>query len=198
MNQTVTGLVLAGGLGRRMGGVDKGLQPFRGEPLVTQVIRRLEPQVDRLMINANQNPDAYAAFGYPVQCDLMPGYAGPLAGLHAGLSACTTPLLVSAPCDSPFLAADLVSRLRAALEDANADLACAATGDQTHPVFSLVRRDVLPGLTRFLQDGGRKVSLWHASIKAVVVAFDDEADAFANINTVEELAALSGHHEDHD
>lgn len=126
MNAGITGLVLAGGLGRRMGGIDKGLQEFRGEPMVAQVIRRFAPQVDALIVNANQNIERYAAFGHPVVPDVITGYAGPLAGLHAGLNACRTPLLVTSPCDSPFLPLDLVARLHEALEREGADLASRA------------------------------------------------------------------------
>ena len=190
-SEAITGLVLAGGLGRRMGGVDKGLQDFRGEAMVAHVVRRLAPQVDALIINANQNIERYAAFGHPVVADAIVGFAGPLAGLHAGLSACTTPLLVTSPCDSPFLPLDLVARLRAALERDGADLAVAITGDQPHPVFSLVRAQVLPGLTEFLEGGGRKVDLWYSALKVVEVPFDDNPDAFANINTLNELAPLA-------
>jgi molybdopterin-guanine dinucleotide biosynthesis protein A len=195
-NDGITGLVLAGGLGRRMGGVDKGLQDFRGEAMVAHVIRRLLPQVDTLIVNANQNIERYGAFGHPVVPDAIGGFAGPLAGLHAGLNACTTPLLVTSPCDSPFLPLDLVARLRVALDRDAADLAVAYTGDQAHPVFSLVRRHVLPGLTGFLEGGGRKVDLWYAALKVVHVAFDDQPDAFANINTLNELAALSARPEE--
>ncbi|MCQ9377644.1 molybdenum cofactor guanylyltransferase MobA [Methyloversatilis sp. XJ19-49] len=191
MKEAITGLVLAGGLGRRMGGIDKGLQAFRGEPMVAHVIRRFAPQVDALIVNANQNIERYAAFGHPVVPDVITGYAGPLAGLHAGLNACRTPLLVTSPCDSPFLPLDLVARLRDALEREGADLAVARTGERSHPVFSLVRRHVLPGLTDFLDGGGRKVDLWYSALKVVEVSFDDQPDAFANINTLNELAALS-------
>jgi molybdenum cofactor guanylyltransferase len=191
MSEAITGLVLAGGLGRRMGGVDKGLQDFRGEPMVAHVIRRLAPQVESLLINANQNIERYAAFGHPVVVDAIGGYAGPLAGLHAGLTACRTPLLVSSPCDSPFLPADLVARLHDALVRGGAELAVARTGAQVHPVFSLVHRHVLPGLTEFLDGGGRKIDYWYGALKVVEVAFDDQPDAFANINTLNELAALS-------
>jgi molybdenum cofactor guanylyltransferase len=191
MSEAITGLVLAGGLGRRMGGVDKGLQAFRGEPMVAHVIRRLAPQVESLLINANQNIERYGAFGHPVVVDAIGGYAGPLAGLHAGLTACRTPLLVSSPCDSPFLPADLVARLHDALVRDGAELAVARTGAQVHPVFSLVHRHVLPGLTEFLDGGGRKIDYWYGALKVVEVAFDDQPDAFANINTLNELAALS-------
>lgn len=188
----ITGLVLAGGLGRRMGGIDKGLVEFDGRPMVAHVIERLLPQVDALLINANQNAETYAAFGHPVVPDRIAGFAGPLAGLHAGLVASTTPLLVSVPCDSPFLPLDLVKRLRSALEAEHAQLAVAKTGDQAHPVFSLVRRDVQDDLTVFLDSGGRKIDAWYARLAAVEVSFDDESAAFANINTREELTGYQG------
>lgn len=187
----VTGLVLAGGLGRRMGGVDKGLQQLRGKPLVAWVLERLRPQVNCLLINANQNQDAYARFGCPVIADRIGGFAGPLAGLHAGLTACTTPYLVSVPCDSPFLPADLVARLHDGLIAADAELAVARTGEQLHPVFALCHVDVLPSLSRFLDAGGRKIDAWFAALRTAKVAFDDEATAFANINTADELHQFS-------
>lgn len=183
----ITGLVLAGGMGRRMGSVDKGLLELHGRPLAAWVIERLRPQVDHLLISANQNIERYAAFGHPVVQDGIPDYAGPLAGLHAGLTVATTPLIATAPCDSPFLPDDLVSRLLAALTASGAGLAVARTFDQPHPVFSLCRREVLPSLTHFLSAGERKVHRWHATLEVVEVAFDDEAGAFENINTHEEL-----------
>ena len=181
----VSGIVLAGGQGRRMGGVDKGLVHLRGKPMVAWVLERLAPQVGEIVINANQNLEAYATFGHRVVPDEVGGFAGPLAGLHAGLAAVAHELAVTVPCDSPFLPADLVARLRAAL-GAN-DLAVAKTGDQPHPVFSLVRRSVHAHLGAFLAGGGRKIDAWYASLKVVEVPFDDEADAFRNINTREEL-----------
>lgn len=187
----ITGVVLAGGLGRRMGGVDKGLVEFRGRTMVERVLERLRPQVDELIINANRNGERYAAFGYPVFADEIEGFAGPLAGLHAGLSRASHPLVATAPCDSPFLPADLIARLHAALARAGAELAVARTFDQPHPVFCLCRRDVLPHLEAFLAAGGRKVDLWYASLKIVEVRFDDEEEAFRNINTRDELRDLS-------
>jgi len=181
----VSGIVLAGGQGRRMGGVDKGLQPLRGKPMVAWALERLAPQVDEILVNANQNLEAYAKFGHRVVPDAIGGFAGPLAGLHAGLTAASHPLAVTVPCDSPFLPLDLVARLRQALGDH--DLAVAKTDDQPHPVFSLVRRAVLDHLAHFLSSGGRKIDAWYATLKVVEVSFDDEADAFRNINTREEL-----------
>jgi molybdopterin-guanine dinucleotide biosynthesis protein A len=187
MGEKITGVILAGGLGRRMGGIDKGLQELRGRPLVAWVSERLAPQVDELLINVNQNVERYAAFGDRVVPDQIPDYAGPLAGVHAALSAAAYPLVATAPCDSPFLPADLVFRLFSALTATNANLAVARTFDQPHPVFCLCRRAVLPHLSEFLAGGGRKFESWYATLNVVEVPFDDEADAFENINTREEL-----------
>ena len=184
----VTGLILAGGQGRRMGGVDKGLQPLRGKPMVEWVLDRLRPQVTEMVINANQHLADYARFGHRVVPDEIVGFAGPLAGLHAGLKANVHPFLVTVPCDSPFLPPDLVARLHAALVTAHADLAVAKTADQPHPVFALVRESLASHLERFLESGGRKIDAWYASLKVVEVPFDDQAAAFSNINTRDELA----------
>jgi molybdopterin-guanine dinucleotide biosynthesis protein A len=165
--------------------VDKGLQPLRGRPMVAWVLSRLDPQVDGIVINANQNVQTYRAFGYPVVSDEISGFAGPLAGLHAGLNAAAHPLVATCPCDSPFLPMDLVSRLHEAL--GTNDLAVARTGDQPHPVFALVRKSLMKNLEEFLAGGGRKIDAWYAPLKVVEVQFDDEADAFRNINTLEEL-----------
>lgn len=184
----ISGIVLAGGQGRRMGGVDKGLQLLAGKAMIEHVIARLLPQVDEIVINANQNLERYAQFGHPVAPDVTGGFAGPLAGLQAGLQAAKHPLVVTAPCDSPFLPEDLVARLSGALGDHQ--LAVAKTGDQAHPVFALVRRDLLDHLTGYLISGGRKIDAWYASLKVIEVAFDDEAEGFSNINTREELRAI--------
>jgi molybdopterin-guanine dinucleotide biosynthesis protein A len=168
-----------------MGGVDKGLQPLRGKPMAQWALERLVPQVDEVLINCNQNLDAYARFGHRLVPDEIGGFAGPLAGLHAGLKVASHPLLVTVPCDSPFLPFDLVERLSSALADK--DLAVAKTGEQAHPVFSLVRKAVVANLEAFLRAGGRKIDAWYACLKTVEVSFDDEAEAFRNINTLEEL-----------
>jgi molybdopterin-guanine dinucleotide biosynthesis protein A len=190
----ITGLILAGGRGSRMGSVDKGLAPFGSQPMVLHVIQRLLPQVQHLLINANQNLDTYAAFGAPVWPDAMPDFAGPLAGLQTGLMHCKTPYLVTAPCDSPFLPPDLVQRLATALLAANADLAVAVTGEgearQPHPVFCLAKTSLLPHLTEFLESGGRKVDRWYASLRLAEVNFPDES-AFRNINTLAELQQMA-------
>ncbi len=188
--QQVTGLILAGGRGTRMGTVDKGLQMFNGMPMALHVMLRLSPQVGTLMINANQNLAPYEAFGVAVWPDQVQGFAGPLAGIQTGLSHCETEYLVTAPCDSPFLPEDLVQRLGTALEADQADLAVAITGEgenrQVHPVFCLMKTSLLEHLTDFLHAGGRKVDVWYASLKVCEVSFSDD-DAFRNINTLEEL-----------
>jgi len=183
----VTGIVLAGGLGRRMGGVDKGLKQLRQKPMVQWVIERFAPQLDEILINANQNLETYAAFGHRVIPDAIGGYAGPLAGLHRGLTEAKHDLVATVPCDSPFLPPDLVARLFAAMQAENAGLAVAKTGAQLHPVFCLCRRNVLASLTAFLESGGRKIDAWYAALAVVEVPFDDEPDAFSNINTEAEL-----------
>lgn len=186
----VTGLILAGGRGSRMGHVDKGLQQFRGETMAQHLLRRLAPQVDTIAINANQNLDTYAGFGAPVWPDDLEGFEGPLAGLETGLRRCATPLLATAPCDSPFVPLDLVARLQQALHAAGADLALAETMEdgriQPQPVFALVRTAALPHLSAYLAGGGRRMDGWYDRIKVVRVRFDD-ASAFRNINTLSEL-----------
>ena len=172
-----------------MGGVDKGLLLLRGKPMIEWVLARFSPQVDEVLINANQNIGEYRRFGHRVVSDDIAGYAGPLAGLQAGLKATANSLVVTCPCDSPFLPTDLVQRLHEALDRESAELAVAKTGEQPHPVFSLCRRGVLPSLTKFLESGGRKIDAWYASLKTVEVSFDDQAQAFSNINTREELQA---------
>ena len=190
--EQITGLILAGGRGTRMGHVDKGLQNFRGAPMALHVMLRLQPQVGELMINANQNLAPYESFGVPVWPDELQGHAGPLAGMQTGLIHCTSDYMVTAPCDSPFLPTDLVQRLADSLLDAGADLAVAVTGEgatrQVHPVFCLMKASLLQHLTEYLRDGGRKIDAWYASLNTVEVAFEDEA-AFRNINTMAELKA---------
>ncbi|MGI4842081.1 MAG: molybdopterin molybdotransferase MoeA [Janthinobacterium lividum] len=190
----ITGLILAGGRGSRMGNVDKGLQPFRGKPMAQHAIERLLPQVGSVMVNANRNLERWLELAAPVWADETPGFAGPLAGLEAGLRHCVTPWLLAVPCDSPFLPPDLAERLGAAAEQADADLAFAVTREpgmrpQPHPVFCLVKTSRLPVLSRYLAEGGRRMDGWYTDLKAVEVLFED-ADAFRNINTLDELQGL--------
>ena len=191
----ITGLILAGGRGSRMGGVDKGLQPHHGVPLALHALLRLTPQVGALMINANRNLSAYESMGVPVWPDAQADYAGPLAGWLAGLERCETPYLMTVPCDSPNFPADLVERLAQSLVEADADIAMAATLEdgqrQVQPVFSLMKATLLESLVMYLQEGQRKIDRWTALHRCVEVDFDDAA-AFANANTLEELQRLQG------
>lgn len=191
MRPSITGVILAGGEGRRMGGVDKGLQLLDGRPLVHWVLERLRPQVGQVVISANRNLERHRDFGCAVIADLMPGYAGPLAGLQAAMTAAATPLLLAAPCDSPLLPADLAARLEDALAAAHADLAVPIAGDRAHRAFCLARRELLPRLDAFLAAGGRKLGLWYETLHVVEVDFEDQAAAFDNINSLAELDRLA-------
>lgn len=198
----ITGLLLAGGLGSRMGGVDKGLQPFNGEPLALHAIRRLRPQVGTLMLNANRNLEAYEVFGAPVHADVLADYPGPLAGFLTGLAHCRTPWLLTVPCDTPLFPLDLAARLAEAAAAGDAEIAMAVAPEETEgaapllrpqPVFCLLRADLLESLRRYTEAGGRKVQAWTAQHRTVRVPFDrpgDAPDAFFNANTLAELHAL--------
>lgn len=189
----ITGLILAGGRGSRMGGVDKGLQNYQGMPMALHALMRLAPQVGDTMINANRNLGAYEAMGVPVWPDTLADFPGPLAGLAAGLERCETPYLATVPCDCPQFPLDLVQQLAAGLADHDADIAMAATLQdgklRTQPVFCLVKTSLLPSLLEFLQGGQRKIDAWTAQHRCIDVRFDDTR-AFAGANTLAELQQL--------
>ena len=199
VQQDITGLVLAGGLGTRMGRSDKGMLSLHGQPLVRHVLQRLAPQVGQLAISANAHAAAYARFGLPVWPDLLPGQLGPLAGLHSGMQHARTPYLLTVPCDSPLLPPDLAARLAAGLREHDADLAIAVTEEldaatglrvrRPHPVFCLVKTSALPQLDAYLAAGERRMRTWHGPLKLAEVLFENGA-AFGNLNTPAELAAL--------
>ena len=200
--QNISGLVLAGGRRTRMGGVDKGLQNFRGLPLALHTLMRLQMQVGASLVNANRNLAAYESFGAPVWPDASNDYAGPLAGFLTGLEHCETPWLLTVPCDTPLFPLDLATRLTQAADEQQADIAMAAapeddgTGQttvRTQPVFCLLRVELLESLVRFTQAGGRKIDAWTAQHPCAVVPFDqpgDDPKAFFNANTLAELQAL--------
>ncbi|MCU0762871.1 MAG: molybdenum cofactor guanylyltransferase MobA [Hydrogenophaga sp.] len=200
----ITGLVLAGGRGARMGGADKGLQNFRGTPLALHTLLRLQMQEGDLMgdqmINANRNLAAYEAFGVPVWPDSLSDYAGPLAGFMTGLERCETPYLLTVPCDTPLFPLDLSVRLAQAFEQPDTEIAMAAALEEDgqlrpQPVFCLMKVELLESLVAFTQRGGRKIDRWTAEHRTVVVPFDrpvDDARAFFNANTLAELHALEG------
>jgi molybdopterin-guanine dinucleotide biosynthesis protein A len=189
----VTGLVLAGGRGTRMGGVDKGLQPHLGIPLAQYALERLRPQVGALMLNANRNLAAYRAMGAPVWPDEMAEYPGPLAGMLAGLTHCRTPYLVTVPCDTPNFPLDLVARLTEGLGAVDGEMATAYTqeadGLRAQPVFCLMKASLRDSLNAFIRSGERKTGLFAAQHHSTQVVFHDPA-AFANANTLDELAGL--------
>jgi molybdenum cofactor guanylyltransferase len=195
---SITGVILAGGRGSRMGGVDKGLQNFNGMPLALATLLRLSPQVGEVMINANRNLSAYESFGAPVWPDVLADYPGPLAGFLTALENCRTPWLVTVPCDTPLFPQDLVERLARAAQAQNVEIAMAAAREEdgklrTQPVFCLLRVDLLESLVRFTQEGGRKIDAWTAKHSTVVVPFDQPGDdprAFFNANTMAELHRL--------
>ncbi len=201
----ITALILAGGRGSRMGGVDKGLQTFNGMPLALHTLTRLRGEVGEIIINANRNQAAYESFGVSVYPDGLADYAGPLAGFLTGLERCETPYLLTVPCDTPLLPLDLASRLASALDEQQADIAMAAAPEagrdghmqvRTQPVFCLMRVALLDSLVTFTQNGGRKVDGWTALHKTAVVPFDlpgDNPQAFFNANTLSELQQLESH-----
>jgi molybdenum cofactor guanylyltransferase len=205
--EAITAVILAGGRGSRMGGVDKGLQNFNGVPLALHTLLRLSPQVGEVMINANRNLAAYESFGVPVWPDStsLGEYAGPLAGFMTGLEHCETPYLLTVPCDTPLFPDDLVARLAKALADEGADFAVAAALEddgenpvelRPQPVFCLMHTGVLESLLQFTKSGGRKIDAWTAQHKTVVVPFDrpeDPAHSFSNANTLAELHRLESH-----
>lgn len=186
----ITGVVLAGGRGQRMGERDKGLLDFHGKALATWAIERLRPQVEVLLISANRHQEAYAAMGAQVICDVLPEFAGPLAGLQAGLTAAKTQWVVTVPCDSPLLPRDLVKRLDAAALRHPAKVAVASDGMQRHPVFCLCHVAMLPKLNDYLARGERRVERWLAEVGFAEADFSDQPAAFANLNTPSELSAL--------
>ena len=186
----ISAIILSGGRAIRMNGVDKGLVLLQSKPLIQHVIERLTPQVDEILINANRELAQYQALGYPVLQDEVEDFLGPLAGFSLGLQHAKHDYLLTVPCDSPLLPVDLVQRLMAALVEHKAEVAVASSDDNTHPVFCLCKKTVLPSLTAYLQQGERRVSAWQKSQQYIEVDFSDCNDAFTNLNTFEDLAAL--------
>lgn len=200
-NQNITALILAGGRGSRMGGLDKGLQNFRGLPLALQTLMRLQLQSlppQEVLINANRNLAAYESLGAAVWPDTLDGFAGPLAGFLTGLERCETPLLLTVPCDTPLFPLDLIERLYAAMVEQDAELAMAAAREEDgelrpQPVFCLLRVELLDSLVAYTQKGGRKIDAWTSQHRCAIVPFDqpqDAPEAFFNANTLEELQKL--------
>lgn len=186
----ISAIILAGGRAKRMGGADKGLALLDDRPLAAWVLECIAPQVDELFISANRNLDQYRLFGHPVLPDTSPDFQGPLAGLLRAMTEATHPLILSVPCDTPFLPGDLVGRLADALDESGADIAIPVCGGQAHRAVCLCRRSLLPGLENFLLQGGRRVGEWQSMLSRIEVPFDDER-RFLNLNTADELVACS-------
>ena len=189
----VTAVILAGGRGRRMGGVDKGLVEINNLPLIEHALSAMSPQVGQLIINANRNIEEYQRYGFPVVSDTMADYQGPLAGFASTMAAAETDYIVTIPCDSPLLPADLVQRLVHALQNGDAELAVAHDGQRLQPVFALIRVSLLPGLLEFLRRGDRKIDLWYAQHKMAMADFSDIPETFLNINTPGDQEQLQQH-----
>ena len=186
----ITGVILAGGEARRMGGGDKGLVELRGKPLVEHALAALSPQVNTVIINANRNRERYAAYGHPVIADSRQGFQGPLAGMLSCIEAAGTEFIVTVPCDSPLLPDDLVARLFRQLSEEQADISVAHNGDRMQPVFTLMPTSLAPSMQAFLDGGGRKIDRWFEQHKLAVTDFSDKPECFRNINNPAELAQM--------
>ncbi len=186
----ITGVILAGGLARRMGGEDKGLLRLKGRPMIEYVIDTLQPQAGRLLINANRNQSEYACYGYPVVPDMLGDYFGPLVGIASAMQETDTPLLLSVPCDSPLLPANLAEKLYAAMVREDAEISVAHDGERMQPVFALLKRELLPSLLAYLQAGGRKIDTWYKQHRLALADFSDQPDTFLNVNTPEQRVRL--------
>jgi len=191
IKNTITGVILAGGRARRMGGRDKGLLDLSGRPLISHVIASLGMQVGPLVINANRNLAEYRKFGYPVVKDATEGFDGPLAGIASCMALAETELMVCVPCDSPFIAGDLVDRLYHSLETGQADISMAHNGERTQPVFSMLKTSLISSLQEYLERGGRKIDSWFSEHRLAVADFSDRPDTFMNINTPDDIASAS-------
>lgn len=190
IREQVTGVILAGGRATRMGGVDKGLVPINGRPMIAWVIDALRPQVAAVMINANRNHDRYGAFGCPVIDDGDSEFRGPLAGMASAMRVAETPWVAVVPCDSPLITGELVERLYAAVASSGSPVAVAHDGERLQPVFALLACTLLADLAGYLDDGQRKIDRWYARHGYESVDFSDVAESFANINAPEDRSAL--------
>lgn len=186
----ITGIVLAGGLSRRMGGQDKGLMTLNGKPMVQHVLDRLKPQVDSLIINTNRELKRYKQFGFPLLTDQFGHFDGPLAGIYSAMSQATTQYLLISPCDSPFITDNFVEQLYDACQNNNSLAAVAHDGIRIQPVFALIDTQLKDSLKQYLESGQRKLDRWYQQNEAAIVDFSDAKKMFLNINTLEELAKL--------
>ena len=196
--QQISAVILAGGMGRRMGGRDKGQLILDGRPLIEYVLEAIQPQVNTILINANRHQTEYGRYGYPVIPDLLEGFQGPLAGFASGMRAATTPYIVTLPCDGPCLAPDLVTRLERALHNMHADIAVAHDGQRLQPVYALLPTRLLNSLEEFLAAGERKIDRWYAQHNMAFADFSDAVDTFRNINTPQDQQRIQQEGLQHD
>lgn len=188
--KNITGIILAGGKARRMGGQDKGLVVFRNKAMIEHVLKIIKPQVDNIIINANRNHEIYERYGYPVIADKTEGYCGPLAGMASGLQVAKTPFIITTPCDSPLILDDLVQKLYTTLQAEDAEICTVYSKGRLQPVFTLMKSSLLPSMLEFLHNGERKIDKWFKQHHLAITDFSDQADTFININSLEELTAL--------
>ncbi len=186
----ITGIILAGGQARRMGGEDKGLIQLARKPMIEYVLNTIESQVDDIIINANRNHEIYEKYGYPVVADLIENYCGPLAGMASGLQAAKTPFVVTVPCDSPLISDDLVHKLYLTLQDEDAEICAAHSNGRLQPVFTLMKSELLPSILEFLNKGERKIDKWFKKHRLAIADFSKQPDTFINVNSAEELTTL--------
>ncbi len=192
--QNITAVILAGGQGSRLGGLDKGLVELKKVPLVKHLIERIQPQVSEIIISANRNLESYNEYGFPVYEDDIEGYAGPLAGILKALQHCKSEWLLTVPADSPFIPEDLAQRLFQNIKDNK--VVIPHDGKYLHPTFALIHKSLAPSLEIFLQQGERKARVWMQQQAHTIVDFSDQADAFININTEDELKHAEQHFEE--
>ena len=190
MSVQIDAVILAGGMARRMGGIDKGLVELNGKPMISHTIERVKPQVDHIMINANRNQEQYSALGFDVFSDQETGYLGPLAGMVTAMANTEAEFLLVVPCDSPMLPMDLCERLYASLKEANADVAVASDGEYDQPVVMLLKPELKESMQAFLDAGDRKIFLWYAQHEHVITSFADQPNAFVNVNTLEQKLVI--------
>ena len=187
----ITGIILAGGKARRMGGEDKGLIEINGQAMISYVINSLKPQVNTLLINANRNIQIYEQYGYPVIIDQLADFQGPLAGIAATMKYATTKYICSCPCDGPLIPKDLVKRLYSSLIKHNGEISVAHNGERMQPVYALIECGLFPSLKEYLESGERKIDQWYATHKLIEVDFSDKPGCFMNLNTPEDQIAFS-------
>ena len=190
-HKNITGLILAGGLARRMGGTDKGLVVLEGRPMISYIIDALRPQVDSILINANRNISTYEEYGHDVISDELEGFHGPLAGMASGLRHCKTDYIATVPCDGPMLPYNYADILMQAATKANSPISVGFDGNRLQPVYALIHRDLLNDLNSYLGAGERKIDRWYDKHQFAKADFSSSVEMFTNINTPEDLQSAS-------